>query len=299
MKRPGAEYFLREMANYFELVIYTASLSKVSLYSLTHFSMLTLLWTWWTLIGTAQSVYSESTASLWTVFLWRTCHNLAVIWKMQWSLTTRRHRICCSLNAAFLSYLGTTICQTVLSMIIFHFWLNSQRLMTCVRLSLALCTTTRSKLTTLLMCAWASKKPKKWQSDREKLRWLVSVKHNSQARHLKLSAATLHRLTSLLSRTKLLVRIRSQTVTSKAKSSGTLTLSSADPRSRPIHKLQINQSHKQNWIRKSPWLTPGSKRARKANPRQSNGPPKTNHKLGQKMLKRLRQTLRRAKCSWC
>ena len=30
MKRPGAEYFLQEMAKYFEVVIYTASLSKVS-----------------------------------------------------------------------------------------------------------------------------------------------------------------------------------------------------------------------------------------------------------------------------
>ena len=29
MKRPGAEYFLQEMAKYFEVVIYTASLSKV------------------------------------------------------------------------------------------------------------------------------------------------------------------------------------------------------------------------------------------------------------------------------
>lgn len=29
-KRPGAEHFLREMANYYEVVIYTASLSKVS-----------------------------------------------------------------------------------------------------------------------------------------------------------------------------------------------------------------------------------------------------------------------------
>ena len=28
MKRPGAEYFLQEMSKYFELVIYTASLSK-------------------------------------------------------------------------------------------------------------------------------------------------------------------------------------------------------------------------------------------------------------------------------
>ena len=30
MKRPGAEYFLEQMAKYFEVVIYTASLSKVS-----------------------------------------------------------------------------------------------------------------------------------------------------------------------------------------------------------------------------------------------------------------------------
>ena len=28
MKRPGAEYFLQQMANYFEVVIFTASLSK-------------------------------------------------------------------------------------------------------------------------------------------------------------------------------------------------------------------------------------------------------------------------------
>ncbi len=34
MKRPGAEYFLKEMANHFEVVIYTASLSKVSLLSI-------------------------------------------------------------------------------------------------------------------------------------------------------------------------------------------------------------------------------------------------------------------------
>ena len=31
MKRPGAEYFLQQMSQYFEVVIYTASLSKVSL----------------------------------------------------------------------------------------------------------------------------------------------------------------------------------------------------------------------------------------------------------------------------
>ena len=30
MKRPGAEYFLQQMAQYYEVVIYTASLSKVS-----------------------------------------------------------------------------------------------------------------------------------------------------------------------------------------------------------------------------------------------------------------------------
>ena len=30
MKRPGAEYFLQEMAKYFEVCIFTASLSKVS-----------------------------------------------------------------------------------------------------------------------------------------------------------------------------------------------------------------------------------------------------------------------------
>ena len=29
-KRPGAEYFLQQMADYYEVVIYTASLSKVS-----------------------------------------------------------------------------------------------------------------------------------------------------------------------------------------------------------------------------------------------------------------------------
>ena len=33
MKRPGAEYFLEQMAKYFEVVIYTASLSKVSVSS--------------------------------------------------------------------------------------------------------------------------------------------------------------------------------------------------------------------------------------------------------------------------
>ena len=32
MKRPGAEYFLQQMAQYFEVVIYTASLSKVSIF---------------------------------------------------------------------------------------------------------------------------------------------------------------------------------------------------------------------------------------------------------------------------
>ena len=30
MKRPGAEYFLEQMAKYFEVCIFTASLSKVS-----------------------------------------------------------------------------------------------------------------------------------------------------------------------------------------------------------------------------------------------------------------------------
>lgn len=30
MKRPGAEYFLQQMAQFYEVVIYTASLSKVS-----------------------------------------------------------------------------------------------------------------------------------------------------------------------------------------------------------------------------------------------------------------------------
>ena len=30
MKRPGAEYFIQQMAQYYEVVIYTASLSKVS-----------------------------------------------------------------------------------------------------------------------------------------------------------------------------------------------------------------------------------------------------------------------------
>lgn len=43
MKRPGAEYFLKEMANYFEVVIYTASLSKVSsIYIYDSLSMLIL-----------------------------------------------------------------------------------------------------------------------------------------------------------------------------------------------------------------------------------------------------------------
>ena len=43
MKRPGAEYFLKEMANHFEVVIYTASLSKVSPFFIhDSFSMLIL-----------------------------------------------------------------------------------------------------------------------------------------------------------------------------------------------------------------------------------------------------------------
>ena len=43
MKRPGAEYFLEQMAKYFEVCIFTASLSKVSLTVFANFYLLILI----------------------------------------------------------------------------------------------------------------------------------------------------------------------------------------------------------------------------------------------------------------
>ena len=43
LKRPGVEYFLQQLSKYYEVVIYTASLSKVSFTkSIKHLSMLIL-----------------------------------------------------------------------------------------------------------------------------------------------------------------------------------------------------------------------------------------------------------------
>ena len=41
LKRPGTEYFLQQMSKYYEIVIYTASISKVTIFP-NYFSMLSL-----------------------------------------------------------------------------------------------------------------------------------------------------------------------------------------------------------------------------------------------------------------
>ena len=108
------------MAQVFEVVIYTASLSKVSQLCTPWYiiafvfvsSMLIHWWIWWIRMGGRRVVCFASTALSSMGFSWRIWPSWADQWRMLSSLTTLQRLIHCSLNVACQSSRGTMIRTT-------------------------------------------------------------------------------------------------------------------------------------------------------------------------------------------